>query len=126
MREVGSEELEPLEQVAAALSGQRALLILDSFEHLVHEGAAMVHTLLEEVETLTVLVTSRQRLSLPGEHEVPVRPLPTPSGPCPPERLLRYESVRLFVDRAQVVRPDFQVTAANAAAVAELCRRLEA
>jgi predicted ATPase/DNA-binding SARP family transcriptional activator/class 3 adenylate cyclase len=116
---------EPLEQVVAALTRQPALLLLDNFEHLAAEGATLVRTLLERVATLTVLVTSRQRLNLPGEREFPVPTLPTPTNTDTLEELSRCESVRLFIDRAQAVRPDFQVTVRNAAAVAALCERLE-
>lgn len=116
---------EPLEQVVDALSRQPSLLLLDNFEQLLVDGAQTVQTLRERVATLTLLVTSRQRLSLPGERQFPVWPLPTPREPGAPEQLSRNESVQLFVDRAQAVRPDFQITHRNGAAVAELCRRLE-
>jgi predicted ATPase len=116
---------EPLERVAAFLAAQPSLLLLDNFEQLASEGAPIVRTLLERVPSLTCLVTSRQRLDLAGEREFPVPPLPTPDEPESPAALMRCESVRLFVDRAQGVRPDFQVTPGNAAAMAGLCRRLE-
>ena len=107
---------------------------------------SVVRTLLERVPTLKLLVTSRQRLGLTGEREYFVPPLPTPqeysdvpifgySGHAPitqpPEYVpysvwaMTFASVQLFVDRAQAVRPDFQVTEANAQALAELCDRLE-
>src|SRR5205085_12151218 len=60
-----------------------------------------------------------------GEREFPVPPLPAPRSADTAERLVLYESVQLFVDRAQAVRPDFQITRTNAAALAELCDRLE-
>src|SRR5262249_41643018 len=148
-----SPDLDPLEQVAAFLFRQRSLLVLDNFEHLVAQGGPVVRTLLKRLPTLTCLVTSRQRLDLPGEQESAVAPLPlrTPvdgewsgtreaggaDGPTTASRsdsstissqlsaLAACPSVELFVDRAQAVRPDFQITAANAAAVADLCRRLE-
>jgi predicted ATPase len=123
--------------VVAALSGQPSLLLLDNCEHLVTQAARVVQLLLERVPTVTVLTTSRQRLDVPGEREFLVPPLPVPNLVEPsaeadlPERapaavrLSRCASVQLFVDRAQAVRPDFQVTASNAAALADLCCRLE-
>jgi predicted ATPase/DNA-binding SARP family transcriptional activator len=126
-----SRALEPLEQVVADLCRQPTLLLLDNFEHLVTAGAARVRTLLERVPTLTCLVTSRQRLDLTGEHEFPVLPLPIPNDADTPVganlvfALSQCESVQLFVDRAQMVRPDFRVTQRNASAVAGLCQRLE-
>jgi predicted ATPase/DNA-binding SARP family transcriptional activator len=139
-----SSHLQPLEQVVAILSGQPSLLLLDNFEHLLGEGATLVQTLLQRAPSLRLVVTSRQRLDLAGEREFPLSPLGTPT-PSPraapagilapeeqgdewasaPEELLACESVMLFVDRAQAVRPDFQVTRANAGTVAALCRRLE-
>lgn len=129
---------EPLEQVVEALSQQTSLLVLDDWE-IVEGGASIVRTLLERLPDLTLLATSRHGLGLEGEREYPLEPLPTPEPPWersgvgsgPPARsvapltLMQYPSVQLFVDRAQIVQPDFQVTRGNALAVAELCRRLE-
>jgi predicted ATPase len=136
---------EPIEQIVAALQAAPSLLILDNFEQLVSEGAPLVRHLLERAPSLTCLVTSRQRLELEGEREFPVLPLPTPvdgqslmaDGPAkaelsdpstihhPPSTLMACPSVQLFVDRARAARPSFQLTPANAGAVAALCSRLE-
>jgi predicted ATPase/class 3 adenylate cyclase len=146
-------QTEPLEQVVEALARQPSLLVLDNFEQLVDEGASLVRRLLEAAPELTCLVTSRRRLNLEGEREFLVPPLPTPDiryqmsdvsrsqeqnadrteGRLPPSHLTTeictlisaFSSVQLFVDRAQAVRPDFQVTERNAGAVATLCQRLE-
>src|SRR5579884_1184708 len=114
-----------LEALSEHLSGKQMLIVLDNFEHLVEEGALLARGLLERAPGLTCLVTSRQRLAVEGEQEFVVAPLVTPSLPGTPERLLEFESVQLFVERAQAVRPDFQLTDANATAVAALCDRLE-
>ncbi|HLV81592.1 MAG TPA: AAA family ATPase [Chthonomonadaceae bacterium] len=116
---------DPLDQVVAALPRKPALLILDNFEQLVEEGASVVWALLARVPSLICLVTSRQRLDLGGERDVPILPLPVPSATETPQQLDASPSVRLLVDRAQAVRPDFQVTAQNAGTVAALCGRLE-
>ncbi len=71
---------EPLEQIAEALSKQPCLVVLDNFEQLVEGGADLVGTLLGCAPSLTLLVTSRQLLSLTGEREMPLMPLPTPGG----------------------------------------------
>src|SRR5262249_51036979 len=71
-------EVAPLEQVMEALSKQPCLLILDNFEQVVEEGAAVVQTLLARVPPLTCLLTSRQRLNLAGERELTLLPLPIP------------------------------------------------
>jgi non-specific serine/threonine protein kinase len=130
--------------VAGRLAARPTLLVLDNFEHLVAEGALTVRALLERVPALICLVTSRCPLGLEGEQEFFVPPLPVPPaagvpgarGQVPevaspgtwhlaPGSLLQNASVRLFVDRAQAVQPDFQLTSGNAEVVAEICRRLE-
>ena len=120
-------------QVASALRDQpAALLILDNFEQLLREAdphvddaVQTVRGLLEAVPGLVVLVSSRQRLGISGEQEFLVAPLPTPAAAQTIEEVAVVSSVQLFVDRAQAVQPDFQITPGNARAVAELCERLE-
>ena len=126
-----------LDQVAGALGGHgragqpfAALLVLDNMEHLLDpevedDGAGFVAALLARVANLKCLVTSRRPLGLPGEREFWVNPLPVPSEEDRPEQLTGCDSVQLFLDRAQTVRPDFQVTRGNAPAVAAICNRLE-
>jgi predicted ATPase len=108
------------------LRRRRMLLVLDNFEHLV-EAAAFVAELLESAEHLKVLVTSREVLRLSGEREFPVPPLSLPESDDahPSDALARSEAVRLFVDRAQAVRPDFTLTDELTPVVAEICRRLD-
>jgi predicted ATPase/DNA-binding SARP family transcriptional activator/TolA-binding protein len=124
---------DPLEQVLAVLRSP-TLLVLDNMEQLLGEeesdrpdGAQMVQTLLSRAPDLVCLVTSRHRLGLPGERVIALTTLPTPpdAEAIAPEEALRYVGVQLFVDRAQEVRPDFQITPRNVPAVAALCARLE-
>jgi predicted ATPase len=119
--------VDALEQAGEELSRGPSLLVLDNFEHLVEEGAAAVIVLLQRAESLRCLVTSRQPVGISGEQEFPLLPLPTPDdrGIEGPAELAQCASVKLFVSRAQAARPDFQITRGNAAAVAQLCRRLE-
>lgn len=114
------------DSVKAFLREKSILLVLDNFEQ-VTEAAPLVAELLDACPALKVLVTSRAALRLRAEREHPVVPLPVPNGPrFPPlERLARVPAVQLFVERAQAVRPNFSLTTENAAAVAELCIRLE-
>ena len=120
-----------VKQVTDALSQRPSLLVLDNLEHLVEGAAPLIRSLLERTATLKVLVTSRQRLTLDGEREVSVLPLASPmwedaaGQKISLEHLIQVESVRLFVDRAQSVRPSFAVTPQNAEAIARLCTRLE-
>jgi predicted ATPase len=107
------------------LRPRRLLLALDNFEQVL--GAApLLAELLEAAAGLVVLVTSRTVLRLSGEHEFPVPPLPVPpAGSRDPADLQRYASVSLFAERAHAVAPGFELTGANAGAVAEICRRLD-
>jgi predicted ATPase/serine/threonine protein kinase len=107
-------------------SNGRTLLLLDNFEHLM-EAASLVISLLSAAPALKILVTSRLVLRVYGEQEFSVPPLPLPvaGAPASPESLMEFASVGLFVQRALAVRPGFQLTAENAVAVAEICRRLD-
>ncbi|MCD6506333.1 hypothetical protein J7M22_06870 [Candidatus Poribacteria bacterium] len=117
--------LKPMDRVIEALGRRRNLLVLDNFEHLLPEGTFVVQKLLESVDELYCLVTSRRRLNLKGEYEFVVSPLPIPKGGENLEELLSLASIQLFIDRARSVRPDFQVTMQNVKPLAELCVRLD-
>lgn len=146
--------ISPLEQVTRLLGTKPALLILDNFEHLLYErepagankdeyAALFVRDLIVSVPALICMITSRELLNIDGEQEFQVPPLETPALPpsaaktygdrqsnviptgITPVRLMQYSSVRLFVDRAQSRKVDFQVTQGNALAVSELCTRLD-
>ena len=108
------------------LRPRRLLLALDNFEQ-VMGAAPLLAELLAAAPGLVVLVTSRTVLRLSGEHEFPVPPLPVPPAGVgrDPADLQRYASVSLFVERAHAVAPGFELTDANAGAVAEICRRLD-
>jgi predicted ATPase/Tfp pilus assembly protein PilF len=114
------------ERLAGILSGKRLLLVLDNFERLI-DAVQTVSDLLARVSGLKVLATSRTPLHAYGEREYPLPPLfvPDPAHLPPLEQLSQYEAVRLFLERAQAVKPDFALTAANAPAIAEVCFRLD-
>lgn len=103
------------------------LIVLDNCEHLITASAMLIEALLRECPHVKVLVTSREILNIAGETMLFVPPLSTPLiGNLPaPDVLTRYEAVRLFLDRAGVVSPSFQLTNENAAAVALVCQRLD-
>ena len=120
----------PLEALAGYFGDEAWLLILDNLEQVA--GAARdLDALLARCRGVVILATSRTVLGLRAEREYPVPPLPlpatVPAGPAsvPLEALMASPAVALFVDRARAVRPGFALTAGNAAAVAEICRRLE-
>ena len=114
-----------VDEVAAVLASDPSLLVLDNFEQVADKGPSVVSALLARARPLKALVTSRRRLALDGEREYPLSPLTVPGSESDPQALLQVSSVQLFVDRAQAVLPDFQLTAGNARAVSEVCRILE-
>jgi predicted ATPase len=114
----------PRELLRIALRDLRLLLILDNFEHLL-AAAEFVQFLLQAGPAITVLITSRAPLRVPGEHEFPVPPLGVQEETDRPNELAHEPAVALFVARAQAVRADFALTAENAATVAAICRRLD-
>jgi non-specific serine/threonine protein kinase len=115
-----------LTSVIQALHDWRGLLLLDNCEHLIQACAELVEILLTQCPSLTILATSREPLRVAGEARWSVPSLRLPAPPVPPtEQLVTYESVRLFVERAVANQPEFRLTDANAAAVAEVCWKLD-
>jgi predicted ATPase/DNA-binding CsgD family transcriptional regulator len=116
-----------LETMTASLRSKDLLLVLDNCEHLLDACAHLVETLLAAAPQLRVIATSRERLRIPAETNYRVAPLEVPDSrrlPALPD-LERYPAVRLFIDRARAVRPDFQLTERTARPIAELCSRLD-
>jgi predicted ATPase len=115
-----------LADLKQCLRDRTTLLVLDNFEHLL--GAAeLLPTLLEECPGLHLIVTSQTVLRLSWERVFLVAPLavPKPPHPADPEALAQYEGIALFVDRATAASSSFALTDENAAAVAEICYRLD-
>jgi predicted ATPase len=110
IKETGSQPL--VERVQNYLRAKQILLVLDNFEH-VMAAAPSIAELLAAAPQLKVLVTSRAVLRLSGEQEFPIPPLE------------QSDAIALFVARAQAATPDFQLSAANAEAVAAICQRLD-
>ena len=106
--------------------GKRMLLVLDNFEQVL-AAAPSVSALLASGPGLKVIASSRASLRISGEQEFPVPPLdlPDPRGAASLDVLAQSDAVRLFVERARAVKPDFMVTPENAAAVAEICNHLD-
>jgi predicted ATPase/DNA-binding SARP family transcriptional activator len=133
LRAIGTREVDLLEQsthdvawrLVEFFSGQRALLILDNCEHLVAAVAELVDRLLGSCPELRILATSRESLAIGGEHLYPIRPLRWPAQERPADDPADFSAVRLFVERATAVRPDFVLDHGNTAMVVEICRRLD-
>jgi predicted ATPase/DNA-binding CsgD family transcriptional regulator len=118
-----------IDSLADYLGDTSRLIILDNCEHVVAAAAQLVDTLLRNCPHLQVLATSREALGVAGETmwRVPSLAVPpdVPSTSASLERLMRYEAVRLFVDRALATRPGLTLTDQQAPALAEICRRLD-
>lgn len=124
VREVPGRPLE--ETLGAHLRDKHLLIVLDNCEHLLQVCAELVDTLQRSAPRLGVLVTSREALRIGGEVLWRVPPLSVPNGrPASPDQLQRFEAVRLFAERACLGNPAFALSDQNAAAVAEVCRRLD-
>jgi predicted ATPase len=107
------------ESVAAALEGRVRLLVFDNCEHVLDAAAGLVEAILATSATVTILATSREGLRLADEQLWPVPSLDVGAG-------VDSAAVYLFIERAQAVSPGFSVANADeAAAVVEICRRLD-
>ncbi|MFL5659644.1 MAG: tetratricopeptide repeat protein [Ktedonobacteraceae bacterium] len=124
VREQGSRPL--LDRLKDHLRDRQLLLLLDNFEQVV-SAASVVTELLAAAPRLQVLVTSRASLHLSGEHEFVVPPLSLPDlrDLPPPDRLIQYGAIRLFVERAQAVQSAFALTAENDTAIAAICLQVD-
>jgi len=116
----------PIEALVDHLREKRTLLVLDNFEQLL-DAAPIATRLLEGSAGLRVLVSSRAVLRVSGEQEFPVPPLGLPDLKALPglAALSQFEAVRLFIERAVAVKPDFQATNENAPAIAGICERVD-
>ena len=109
------------------LQEKQCLLILDNCEHLINEVAQFVQTVLQHCADVKILASSREALAVPGERPFPVPPLTLPENGQQSilEEWQQYEALRLFVERAQIVLPEFQVTVNNVASLVQICQRLD-
>jgi predicted ATPase/DNA-binding CsgD family transcriptional regulator len=114
------------ERLKSVLRDRELLLVLDNFEQVV-DAAPLLADLLTACPRLKILVTSREVLRVRGEHEYSVQPLAVPSTDRlpPPDELARNGAVSLFLQQARASRPAFALSVENAAAVAEICVRLD-
>ena len=116
----------PIDALVDHLREKQTLLILDNFEQVL-DAAPVARQLLEGSAGLHVLVSSRTVLRVSGEQEFPVPPLALPDLKALPglAALSQYEAVRLFIERAVAVKPDFEATNENAPAIAGICERVD-
>lgn len=114
-----------LSEAVDALSSAPSLVVFDNFDQLVETASLTLLDLLTRAPGVTCLVTSRRPLDLSLEQEYRVAPLPLPPLDAPLARLASAEALQFFVDRARAVRPDFQLTKANAETLGRVCVALE-
>jgi predicted ATPase/DNA-binding NarL/FixJ family response regulator len=118
-----------LETLLDFLRSKQLLLILDNCEHLTEACAQLAQELLSQAPELRILATSREPLAIAGEIIYPLSGLSCPSlheseeGKL--EDFMRYDAVRLFVERARAISPGFSLTPKNAAPIGEICCRLD-
>ena len=106
-------------------SHKEVLLVLDNCEHLIEGVALLAEELLLSCPGVRLLATSREPLGVSGETVWTLQPMPVPSVDSDPDRLGGIESMSLFIDRARLADREFSLSADNAAACAEICRRLD-
>jgi predicted ATPase/DNA-binding CsgD family transcriptional regulator len=118
---------EPRALLLSYLRDRELLLVVDNCEHVLGAAAQAVADVMRAAPGVRVIATSREPLSAPGEHVIPVAPLELP--PARPEETLaqlrQNEAILLFTERAAAASGAFELTAANQAAVVDLCRRLD-
>ena len=118
---------DPVEAIAKAVADHPVLVVLDNCEHLAEAAASLAEYLLAACPALVVLATSREALGVEGELSWQVPPLSLAKGgpALIASELATSDAVKLFEQRAQLVRPSFRITDENAAAVLTICQRLD-
>ena len=117
----------PLELLKQYLHEKKSLIVLDNCEHLIEASSKVTDILLNAAPELKILASSRESLGVRGELAYPVPSLSLPDIKHLPliEQLSQYEAVRLFIDRAALVSPRFDVDKQNAPFIAQICYRLD-
>jgi predicted ATPase len=115
------------EALAKHVHDRQLLIIMDNCEHLVQACAELATKLLHAGPGLKILASSREHLRVPGEmtYQVPALAAPDPRRTIALADMTQYAAVRLFVERAGTAQPTFQLSSANATAVADICHRLD-
>jgi len=113
--------------LADALRHKTLLVVFDNCEHLLAACASLAYALLRACPELRVLATSREPLGVAGETiwRVPSLSVPDPTNLPSYDRIIQYEAVHLFAERAAAVRPGFRITETNAHVVVRVCHRLD-
>lgn len=121
----GPAATDPVDRLVELLDVGAAILLLDNCEHLIQAVAELTETLLDRLATLRIVATSREPLAITGEVLCHLGPLELPMDTGDPVAAAEVPAVRLFLDRARAVRPDFVLDAHTLAPVVEICRQLD-
>lgn len=125
LREEAGKDLQ--EVITSHISDKKLLIVVDNCEHLLSSCAEFVDGLLNSCAEVCIIATSREALNVQGERVLHLPPLGIPDTKANfnLERVRAADAIQLFLDRAQIARPSFELTTQNAASVAEVCRRLD-
>jgi non-specific serine/threonine protein kinase len=122
---IGGAGRAPAEALRDALRDSERLLVLDNCEHVIDVCVATVDLILRHCPSVRILATSREALGIHGERAWTVPLLSVPGSDDTLDGIAHAESVCLFVERARAANSSFALTETNAAAVSQLCRRLD-
>ncbi|MBV8489997.1 MAG: diguanylate cyclase [Candidatus Eremiobacteraeota bacterium] len=113
--------------LAVILESKDALIVVDNCEHLIAEVANLSVALLRHCPKLSILATSREALSIPGEsaYRLPLLAMPPADEMPDASSALEYDAIALFVERASEVKRDFSLDGDNVALVVEICRAVD-
>jgi predicted ATPase/class 3 adenylate cyclase len=117
--------MSPENILTSYLHSKKLLLVVDNCEHLIDACAQLCEALLHSCPHLRIIASSREALGIDGENAYRVPSLSLPSLKEGLAALETSEAVKLFVERATATLPEFKITEANAAAVAQICQRLD-
>jgi non-specific serine/threonine protein kinase len=123
LSETAGKEL--VQALAGRIKGRQLLLLLDNCEHLLEACARIAIILLHAAPETTIIATSREGLHIRAEQVFPLPALSLPDPTASFESITKSEAVQLFLERAQRQQPDFELTAARSAAIAQLCIHLD-
>lgn len=118
-------DVSALDGLVEHLRDKEMLILLDNCEHLASACAELLHEVLRACPFVRVVATSRTFLGVPGEVELAIDPLPTPTDDTPGAEMTTFASVRLFLDRGRARRPDLATTSAQMRTVARICREVD-
>jgi non-specific serine/threonine protein kinase len=113
-----------LDGILDMLQDKQLLLVLDNCEHMLSACVQLVATLMM-LPGISILTTSREALGVPGEMLYPLRPMALPPASLSLEDVSQFDAIKLFVERARAILPNFRLTPDNAALVASICRHLD-